>query len=89
MELTINEFFECIADYKINFDDDIILKDCINKFLSMLSKQNRIIFMQRYWYCCSIEEIAKNVSLSKNNIKVSLHRLRIKFRNFLKKEGML
>lgn len=89
MELTINEFFECVADYEIDFDDDIILKDCINKFLSMLSKQNRIIFMQRYWYCCSIEEIAKNVALSENNIKVSLHRLRIKFRNFLKKEGVL
>lgn len=85
----MDEFFECVKGYEVDFENEIILKECINKFLSSLSKRNRIIFLQRYWYCCSIEEISNFTSLSINNIKVSLHRIRIKFKNFLKKEGIL
>lgn len=89
VEIVIDEFFECVEGYEVDFDNEIVLKDCINRFLSMLSKRNRIVFLQRYWYCSSIEEIAISMSLSKNNVKVSLHRLRIKLKNFLKKEGVL
>jgi RNA polymerase sigma-70 factor (ECF subfamily) len=89
MQLAIDEFFECVDGYEIDFDNEIVLKECINKFLSTLSKHNRIIFLQRYWYCCSIEEISRSTALSENNVKVSLSRMRIKFKNFLIKEGVL
>lgn len=89
MEIAIDEFFECVKGYEVDFDNEIMLKECINKFLSTLSKQNRIIFLQRYWYCCSIEEIAAATSLSKSNVKITLHRLRNKLKNFLIKEGVL
>lgn len=88
-KIVIDEFFECVKGYNVDFDSKIILKDCINKFLSTLPKRNRIIFLQRYWYCNSIKEISVSTHLSENNVKVTLGRLRNKLKNFLKKEGIL
>lgn len=89
MGIAIDEFFKCVEGYEVDFDNEIVLKECINKFLSTLSKRNRVVFLQRYWYCSSIEEISISMSLSKNNVKVSLNRLRTKLKYFLKKEGVL
>ncbi|MGN1104950.1 MAG: RNA polymerase sigma factor [Candidatus Coproplasma sp.] len=89
IQTAMDEFFECVEGYEVDFVNEIVLRECINKFLSTLSKRNRIVFMQRYWYCCSIEEISVSTSLSQNNVKVSLNRMRNKFKDFLKKEGVL
>jgi len=89
MNVVMDEFFECVKGCDVDFDNKIILKDCINRFLSTLSKRNRIIFLQRYFYCNSIKEISASTHLSENNVKVTLSRIRVKFKNFLKKEGVL
>lgn len=67
--------------------DEIALKNVINGFLSELKSDKRIIFVQRYWYFCSIEEIAKNNGLKENNVKIILLRLRDKLKRYLEKEG--
>ncbi|MBQ7353428.1 MAG: sigma-70 family RNA polymerase sigma factor [Clostridia bacterium] len=67
--------------------DEIALKNAINSFLSELKSDKRIIFVQRYWYFCSIEEIAKNNGLKENNVKIILLRLRDKLKRYLEKEG--
>ena len=69
--------------------DQIALKDGINSFLAGLKKDKRIIFVQRYWYLSSIEEIAKNNGLTESNVKVILSRLREKLKKHLEKEGIL
>ena len=59
----------------------------INAFLGKIKDRDRIIFVQRYWFCYSVEEIAEAVGVSKNYVTVHLHRIREKIRNYLKSEG--
>ncbi len=59
----------------------------IDKFLSGLDRESRIMFVRRYWYSDSISDIAKRFHISNNNASVRLLRLRDKLKNHLKKEG--
>ena len=68
-------------------EDEIIMKECINSFLYSLDKEKRIVFVQRYFYMSSIEDIAKNNALKETNVKVILLRLRQKFKKHLKDYG--
>lgn len=88
-ETALDEFYECVQGKKISFDEEYILKELINEFLTSLAKRERIIFLQRYWYFCSIKEIANNLKIKEGNIKVILHRTREHFKEFLNKEGVL
>ena len=63
------------------------LKEAINQFLRELPKEKRIIFLQRYWYAFSIAEISARTGMSKNNVSVSLSRLRDKLKAFLYERG--
>lgn len=63
------------------------LAETINIFLDKIDKKNRRIFVRRYYFADSIEEIAKKFSLSENNVSVRLHRLRNKLKKYLEKEG--
>ncbi len=60
----------------------------INEFLGTLEKENRIMFVRRYWYADSIEDIAKLFGVSKNNVSVRLSRTREKLRKYLLKQGV-
>lgn len=84
----LDEFWECITTSTPSFEENIALKQAINDFLSNLDRKQRIIFLQRYWYFCSIEEIAENNGLGISNVKTTLHRLRKAFKSYLEKEGI-
>ena len=68
--------------------DETVLKDTINRFLSSLSKENRIIFVRRYWYLDSIRDISDLCGISESNVKAKLLRTRSKFKLFLESEGI-
>ena len=51
-------------------------------------KENRIIFIRRYFFGDSIADIALRMGMSENNISVRLTRLRTSLRNHLEKEGV-
>lgn len=89
--LVLDEMAECIPDPRSEapLSDEIALKNAINGFLASLPKQTRIIFMRRYWYLSSIKEIANDYRLSESNVKVTLHRTRNKFKEYLEKEGII
>jgi len=60
----------------------------LNHFLSILSEENRLIFMRRYWYADSIQEISKRYGISESKVKTRLHRTRNKLRDYLEREGI-
>ncbi|MBE6922540.1 MAG: sigma-70 family RNA polymerase sigma factor [Ruminococcaceae bacterium] len=64
------------------------LGELLNRFLGTISRENRMIFLRRYWYADSIEEIAKRYHFSQSKVKTSLHRTRNKLSVFLAKEGI-
>lgn len=60
----------------------------IDRFLETLDKENRIMFVRRYWYADSITELAELFHTSNHNISVRLSRTREKLRKYLIKEGV-
>lgn len=61
----------------------------IEAFLDSLSIENRVIFMRRYWFSDSYEEIAQRVGVTEKNVSVRLTRLRKQLKEHLRKEGVL
>ena len=70
-------------------DDTLALKAAFNEFLGSLKPEQRRIFLLRYWYMDTIEEIADKLDISESKVKVSLHRTRNKLKKFLEREGLL
>ena len=60
----------------------------IDTFLETLDQDNRVMFVRRYWYADSIEDIAKRFKTSNHNISVRLSRTREKLKKHLIKEGV-
>lgn len=60
----------------------------IDRFLETLDKQSRTMFIRRYWYLDSIEEIALSFKISKHYISVRLSRIRKALKKHLVKEGV-
>ena len=90
VESALDELEDCISesgepDREV---DRIVLTDILNRFLSGLSKDARIIFLQRYWYLLSIRDLAANQGVSESKVKTSLMRSRKKLKEMLKGEGI-
>lgn len=60
----------------------------IEAFLDSLSAENRVIFMRRYWFSDSYEDIARRVGLTEKNVSVRLTRLRQQLKKHLTREGV-
>ena len=88
VEAVYEELSELIPDTAESIDDERELAEAINHFLASLPQKSRIIFIQRYWYLCSVKEIAKNRGLTESNVKVILMRTRKMFKEYLTKEGI-
>ena len=85
----LEELQECIpgvSDVE-RITEQMVLIDSINQFLSDLDKENRSIFMQRYFYTCTVREIAVARGLKESAVTMLLFRARQKLREHLHKEG--
>ena len=84
-----SEMEQCIPDTNDSGDyiNSLALSEAINNFLSTLNEEKRNIFIRRYWYMDSIEDISNLFSLSPNKIKSILFRCRNKLRIHLTKGG--
>jgi len=89
--LVLDELQECIpaADSTEQAIDDLALAEALNQFLASLPPETRKIFMRRYWYISSIQEIAEDFHMGESKVKMLLLRTRNKLKLFLEKEGIL
>lgn len=60
----------------------------IDAFLECLDRENRILFVRRYWYGESVPDLAGLFQISSHNVTVRLSRIREKLKKHLKKEGI-
>ncbi len=60
----------------------------IDRFLCHQGEEKRNVFIRRYWYFDSIEEICKRTSSSKSRIISMLYGMRCKLRKYLESEGI-
>ena len=61
----------------------------LERFLDGQTQENRVIFLRRYWFADSIQQIARRVGLRENTVSVRLNRLRRDLREYLHREGLL
>ena len=90
-DLILDEMEECIpsgTDIETEYEAKE-LSAAINRFLSSLSREDRFLFVRRYWYADSVTDLAAMTNDSANRISVRLFRLREKLRKTLVKEGFL
>ena len=91
VELLLEELSDAAAcDSALEkLDDTLALKDAFNGLLESLKPEQRRIFLLRYWYMHTIEEIAQKLDISQSKVKVTLHRTRNKLKKLLEREGLL
>lgn len=90
-ELVFEELQDCVSG-KQSIENDLIAKEALkvlNRFLENLPRENRIVFMRRYWYLDPIANIAANCGFSQSKVKTMLCRDRKKLKQMLTKEGYL
>ncbi len=61
----------------------------LERFLDMLTEENRVLFLRRYWFADSYEEIAGRMGMTQKNVSVRLARLRKQLRKYLTERGLL
>lgn len=60
----------------------------LTAFLQGLPEDQRLIFLRRYWYGDSIQEIALRYGYTESKVKTTLLRTRTRLRKYLEKEGI-
>ncbi len=63
------------------------IADCVNSFLEKDTAVNRYIFIRRYWYGDTVEDISAAVKMKSGTVSVRLNRIRIRLKQYLIKEG--
>lgn len=87
--LSLEELGECVPDGK-RIDEALAAKelaDVIDRFLRTLPRQERQVFVLRYWYGFPVKEICKRSGFGKSKVESMLHRTRRKLRETLGEEG--
>ena len=87
--LVLDELKEGLAvgDCSEKVVQSIVVGDVLNRFLATLPKDTKTVFMRRYWFFSSVEEISRDMAQSKSKVKMTLMRTRKKLRDFLESEG--
>jgi RNA polymerase sigma-70 factor (ECF subfamily) len=89
LDLVLEEMEDCIPS-SMSVETELEAKEltaAINRFLAALPREDRLLFVRRYWYGDPVSDLAAQTNSSANRISVRLFRLREKLRNTLKKEG--
>ena len=91
IELLLEELSDAAASDNAfeHLDDSMSLRETFNSFLGSLSKEQRVIFLKRYWYMHTVSEIADELHTSESKVKVTLCRTRKKLKKLLEREGSL
>ena len=63
------------------------LGQAIDRFLEGQAKENRMIFLRRYWFGDSVRDIARALDMKENAVSVRLSRIRGQLKDYLIKEG--
>lgn len=84
-EVSLSELEDCIPDNSL--DEQLAVNELsaqIDAFLAGLSRDDRVMFVKRYWFAESVSEIADGFGITESNASVRLSRIRGRLRKYLK-----
>jgi len=87
--LALEELGECVSGRE-SVEDELVRRELVRRldsFLANLPDVQRRVFLCRYWYMESIQEIAGQFGFSRSKVTSMLHRTRSKLRTWLEEEG--
>ncbi|MBO7424946.1 MAG: sigma-70 family RNA polymerase sigma factor [Clostridiales bacterium] len=88
-DVSLNELEECLKG-RSDVQKELEAGEAerlINTFLGTLKQIDRVIFIKRFWFNMSIDEISDETGCTKNYINVHLHRTKERLKDHLIKEG--
>ncbi len=87
-DLSLDELADCIPAGDLwDRMEAKELGQLMNRFLDSQPKENRILFLRRYWFGDSVKDIARCLGLKEGTVSVRLSRIRANLKNFLNQEG--
>ena len=89
-DLVLDELEECIPS-GMDVESELASREltaAINRFLETLTREDRVLFVRRYFFADPVAQIAAATNASPNRTSVRLFRLREKLRKYLQKEGL-
>ena len=89
VDIALEELSECVSGSP-EVEDAVIAKELsesVGRFLDTLPPETRKLFLRRYFFLESAEEIAQMYAMRPGTVTVALHRTRKKLREHLKREG--
>jgi RNA polymerase sigma-70 factor (ECF subfamily) len=90
MPLILDELAETL-DSGMDTETELEIRElnrAIRHLVDSLEKDERDVFLSRYWYMASIAEIAERSGFSESKVKTMLHRTRKKLLKQLQEEGL-
>ena len=89
--LALDELEACVtSDTRVEEEIFAVeLSQVLNRFVAELPETERRVFLCRYWYLDSIEQICLDFHFNDSKVKSMLHRTRAKLHNHLRQEGFL
>ena len=84
-DVALEELSECLASsttVEREMEEQELIK-IIESFLNSLSKENRVIFLRRYWFSDTYADIAKRLGITEKTVSVRLTRIRKALRKYL------
>lgn len=90
VELLFSELESCIPDANSIQSklEDLETAQLISIFLRNSKKEDRLVFLRRYFYGDSIHQITERFDMSGGRVKSSLFRTRKALKKYLEKEGV-
>ncbi len=88
LEQALGELEDCIPSPE-NLEQKVEsaeLGEAISWWLGSLAKEERILFVRRYWYGIPLRELAEERGIPQKQLAQKMYRLRQKLKTFLEKE---
>ena len=90
-EVLSPEDWDTVAElefYSDREEDSERIRDALNGFLGTLRREDRVLFVRRYWFEDDPAHIADLLGITENHARVKLTRCKKKLKAFLEKEGI-
>lgn len=90
-DAVLDELSECIPAGSTP-EDDLAAKElsaAVNAFLRSLDREDRILFVRRYWFSDPVSRIAEETDTAPGHVSSRLFRVRKQLYTYLKEEGFL
>lgn len=90
-EISLGELGDCVSGGNTTEEavNGKLLADAIGIWLRLQPEENRNLFLCRYYFLDSLQEVAKHCGITESKCKTVLFRMRKSLKEYLEKEGFV